>query len=165
MSADPEIYEPKIFYAEFVRRAYDEYLSSPIDQYRAKTAVMHADIMAERTWKYYRNSAPKKIAYADSPRAYRKHLVGECPDFQLVWDICDGHKHVSLDRRDRKVSSAAQTGIRSTGGALGADAIGAAPLGGGTVSLIVTLDDGSVRNLVSILTNVIAMWEKLLSQI
>ena len=65
---------------------------------------------------------------------------------------------MSLDRRDRKVSSAAQTGIRRTGGTLGADAIGAAPLGGGTVSLIVTLDDGSVRNLVSILTNVIAMW-------
>ena len=93
---------------------------------------------------------------------YRRYLVAnECVDFQLVWDVDDGHKHVVLNRPGRRVSGAAQTGM-SVRGALGDVGLGEAPLAGAVEEFVISLDDGSVRNLAEVLANVMEMWARIL---
>jgi hypothetical protein len=163
MVEDFEIYEPKKFYAEFVRRAYDEFVASPLDLYRVKVAVIQADTMAERVWNFYKDN-PGKIGGARTARAYRQFIVAkECPDFQLVWDVHDGHKHVSLRREGRKVTSAAQTGIRKIEGAFASDAFSEAFQIERT-DAVINLDDGTERIFSDVLRSVVEMWERLLSK-
>jgi hypothetical protein len=96
-------------------------------------------------------------------KAYRTHLAqNECPEFQLVWDIHDGHKHVSLNRSNRMVSGADQTGYHEADACFGGAAFGEVAFGESRRDLIVIADDGKVHYLGSVITNVIQMWERLL---
>jgi hypothetical protein len=158
--------EPKTFFDKFVRQAYQEYLLDPLNPLRVKTAVHQLNVVAERMFASYQDKEPAKILGAATPADYRRRLVAkECADFQLVWDVDDGHKHVRLDRGDRKVSGAAQTGVRRRGGALGSMALGEAPLGGTTDAYVVVLDDGQERELCEVLANVMKMWERVVSKL
>lgn len=157
------VYEPKVFFEKFVRRAYEEFLATPLDDLRAKTVVHQLNVMAERYWQYFRDADALRIANAPSPAAYRRFLVAQkCLDFQLVWDVDDGHKHVELGRNDRRVSSAGQSGVRKRGGALGSMALGEAPIGGTADEFVVVLDDGTERLLCQVLENVVEMWESII---
>lgn len=157
--------EPKTFFVKFVQQAYQEYLADQLNALRVKTAVHQLNVFAERVFSFYNDKEPAKIGGAATAAAYRRSLVAnECGDFQIVWDIDDGHKHVALDRRDRQVSSAAQTGVRASGGAIGSMALGEAPLGGTTDAYIVVLDDGKERELCEVLANVMKMWERIVSK-
>jgi len=152
---------PVDFFTNFVKRAYDEWKASPLDEYRAKIAVQQADVMAERMWKYWRTRDPAKVSGAQSAQQYREHLTkNECPDFGLVWDAHDAHKHVELDRKGRRVTSSDQTGTQSLG--FGEGAFGEGPFSGGT-QLVVTTDAGQERELSLILGNVTEMWQRLLA--
>jgi hypothetical protein len=160
-----KIYEPNKFYIEFVRRGFDEFMASPSDAYRVKMAITNADIMAERMWNYFHVREPRKIGYTKSPREYRDFLVkNECCDFQLVWDVHDGHKHVQLSRSNRQVTSADQTGVRYHGGLFDGSTFDAATFDSAWSEYIVTLDNGQERSLSDVLKNVIEMWERLLAK-
>jgi hypothetical protein len=81
-----------------------------------------------------------------------------CPDFGLVWDVHDGHKHATLNRPNRQVTNAGQTGVRHmTYGQVYNEGV----YGGGT-EIVIRLDNGSKRELRLVMQNVMAMWEKLL---
>ena len=82
------------------------------------------------------------------------------PDFDLVWDIHDGHKHMTLDRKPRRITSADQTDISKLG--YGEGGYGEGTFGGGD-QIVVTLDDGSKRALTGVMRNVMAMWEATLT--
>jgi hypothetical protein len=165
MEDNLEIYDLNKFYSEFVRRAYDEFLTSPTDQYRVKMAALQADTMAERVWDFFKDRDRSKIGNVTSAKNYRELLVSkECPDFQLVWDVHDGHKHVQLSRPGRQVSSAAQTGIRTRRGAFQPNAFGKG-FDTGWTKAIVRLDDGTERVFSDVLRNVIEMWERLLPKL
>jgi hypothetical protein len=91
--------DPEEFFEKFVREAYGEYLVDPLNPLRVKTAVHQINVFAERVFTFYSDKERAKIADAASATSYRRHLVEyECADFQLVWDVDDGHKHVRLDR-------------------------------------------------------------------
>ena len=154
---------PPRFFELFVLRAYKDWLASPADQYLAKMAVTQADVMAERVWDYFHASDPSMISNAKSARAFRTHLVAnECPNFQLVWDVHDAHKHVHLTTRsDRQVSSSEQTRKSRIGGALGSAPFGAAPIGSSIEEIVISLDDGTSRRLSTVLNDVIAMWDRI----
>ena len=166
MNDDLTTYDPRKFFEVFVGAAYKEYLADPLSHLRVKTVVSNADTLAERMWVSLNGSDPTRIANAKSPRAYREYLVQkECSDFQIVWDMHDGHKHVELSRRNRQVTSSSQSGVASEGGALGSAPLGAAPLGGTIDRFIVRLDNGIERELADVLKNVIEMWVRLLSEL
>jgi hypothetical protein len=70
--------------------------------------------MAERIFVYWSEKDKTYVAGAQSAFQYRTHLrQNVCPDFGLVSDVHDAHKHVRLDRANRRVTNAAQTGIRN----------------------------------------------------
>jgi len=156
------VYGAHEFFERFVQQAYEEFLREPTSPLRVKTAVHQANVMAERVWTLYAGQDPAKVGNAASAGDYRRHLVAnECADFQLVWDVDDGHKHIVLNRAGRRVSGAAQTGI-SVRSALGEVGVGEAPLAGAVEEFVISLDDGSVRNLAEVLANAMAMWERIL---
>ncbi len=159
-----EVYDPKEFFERFVRTTYKEYLGDSLNEVRVKTVVHQMNVLAERIFVSLNASDPGKINNTQSARAYRRYLVEQgCADFQIVWDMDDGHKHVVLERSGRQVSSAAQSGVRPDGGAIGSMALGEAPLGGTTDEFIVVIDDGSVKRLREILGNVFTMWEGIIA--
>jgi hypothetical protein len=159
------VYDPREFFEKFVVRSYQQFLRNELEPLYVKTAVHQANVMAERVWSFYATSAPEKLSNAVSAGGYCRHLVAnECADFQLIWDIDDGHKHVTLGRPGRRVSGAAQTGI-SVRAALGELVVGEAPLAGEVKEYVIVLDDGSVRNLAEVLANVMAMWKSVLARL
>jgi len=155
------VINPKVFFNDFVCRAYGEFLKDPASEYRAKQAVTEANNMAERVWHWFRDSDDSKVCYAEGPTKYREGLATNvCPDFQLVWDIADGHKHVTLNRRwFRLVTSANQTEARSGG-------FDPAAFGESfdTPRIVITLDDGTERLLAEVLAQVMAMWEDIVTK-
>lgn len=154
--------DPAIFFRDFVRRAYDEHLQSPLDEYRAKSAVQEIDNMAERMWHYWSKRDPSKVYNTASASGYREYLrANVCQDFGLVWDVHDAHKHVELTRRieHRKVTTHKQTGADKAGWS---DASWAEQPWSGGDMLTIRLDGGEKRSLGVVLKNAIEMWEQLL---
>ena len=164
MTQEFGVFEPKRFYVEFVRRSFEEFQESPLDVYRVKMAVIQSDTMAERAWHHFREDSPEKIGHAASARAYRRYLAeNECADFQVVWDVHDGHKHVELERRPRIVTSASQSGMRQTGEAFDSRAF-SEDFDVGVSEAIVILDDGTERKFSEVLANVVGMWGRLVQE-
>jgi hypothetical protein len=131
-----------------------------LSEWKAKAAASNADTMAERTFVYWDGRDQTQIAGAASPRQYRNRLRGICPDSGLVWDGHDGHKHFKLDRSNREIRSATQTGVSRMGyreGDLGESAYG------GADQIVIDLDNGSKRTIAGVMQAVMAMWENQLA--
>ena len=92
----------------------------------------------------------------------------ECLDFGLLRDVVDGHKHVELTRRSKKVTHYSQTKEETNGGFFPPNYFASNYFGRGYFSpmprFVVTLDDGSKRDLSTILENVFNMWKDLLGR-
>ncbi len=153
---------PRNFFENHVKPNYEEWLADPLDERHAKNTVSDANIMAERVFHYWKDRDPTRVYSAKRPRPYRKALVAkECDDFQLVWDVADGHKHVELDRNPRHVTRRGQTGVGILG--YGETRYGEG-IYGGAKQLVVTLDDGTKRPLSAIMKNVMVMWGRILAE-
>jgi len=153
---------PRQFFNNHVKPNYEEWLTDPLNERRAKNAVADANNMTARVFHYWRDRDPTKVYNTTSERAYRDALAArECRDFGLLRDVADTHKHVHLDRPTRRVTRSNQTGPGTTG--WGESGFGEGVFGGGP-QLVVTLDDGTKRPLSAIMRNVIEMWERLLAE-
>ena len=150
------------FFDGHVKPNYEDWLASPLDERLAKNAVADANNMAARAFRYWRDREPARVYRANNEGRYRDELAArECPDFALVRDVADAHKHFHLDRPTRLVTRSDQTGPGAIG--WGEGGYGEGVYGGGP-QLVVTLDDGSKRPLTAIMANVIEMWEQLLTR-
>ena len=147
-----------------IQANYDEWLASPLDERRAMNAVAAANNMAAWAFKYWHHRDAAEVYRAKDEGPYRNELaVRECPDFALVRDVAEAHKHFELDRKKPlpDVTRADQTGPGSTG--WGEGGFGEGVYGGGP-KLVVTLHDGTKRALTAVMKNVIVMWEQLLTR-
>jgi hypothetical protein len=152
---------PREFFETIARLSYQEWLSDALTEWKAKAAVSNADIMAERVFAYWDKNDQSQVANTQSVRQYRTYLRDKiCADFGLVWDVHDGHKHVTLDRPNRQVTSATQTGLSQIG--FGEGRFGEGIFGGGD-QIVIELDDHSKRALSGVMKNVMAMWDKLVA--
>ncbi len=154
---------PRDFLEKMVMPAYRDWRVQPLAEHRAKATVGFANDMAERMFLYLgleTDFGKRGIG------KYRIALAEAYPDFGLLRDIPDGTKHFRLNRPNRKISTAEQTGR----GALIWDKCGdrweeanytweeSGDL------LMTTADDGEQRSLISIVNNVMSMWERLLNE-
>src|SRR6266849_3769465 len=143
---------PRQFFEAYVLRSFNDFLAAPHDEYLAKTAVGHANVMAERMWKYYETIDAGRVYGTASSSLYRDALaVNECADFGLVRDVAEGFKHYKLTHRKatRRVTKADQTGyeVAEWHNASGATATWRNASGSEASwgAIIVNLDDGSRR--------------------
>lgn len=152
---------PRDFFEKMVKPAFRDWRKEPLAEHRAKATVGFANDMAERMFHYL--GLEKKYG-ARGTGEYRDELAKDCPDFGLLRDIADGTKHFQLRRPNRAISSAEQT-KRS---ALTWDKLedkweDADYTWEETGDLLVTtLDSSEKRSLISIVNNVMSMWEELL---
>ncbi len=155
---------PRDFFENFVTPAYSQWKTGPPEEWKAKQAISELNNMAARMFYFWNTKDPAKIYSATTEGNYRELLAcRECPDFALVRDVADNHKHIEIGRPSRRVSRSDQTErVTVPGDSLGFAALGSFVLGGDEV--ITTLDDGSKRSLLEVAANVMAMWERLLSE-
>ena len=154
---------PRDFFETMVKPSYWDWREEPLAPHRAKASFGYANDMAERMFHHLKLEKD----YPDrGPAQYRDALTEECPDFGLLRDIADGTKHYQLDRNNRRISGAEQTGP----GALAWDTAGdkfedaAFTFEESGELLITTTDSGEQRSLIAITSNVMSMWERLLTE-
>jgi hypothetical protein len=146
------------FLARFVIRAFEDFKKSPADEYLGKTAVHHANVLAERVWQHYKSENPAKVFQAQSVSLFRDAIAEHlCPEFALIRDVDDGFKHLILDRKSRRVTSADQVGFEPT--IWGRFYWGQARWGG---QVVIRADDGSRWDLLDTLAKVVGMWDQFL---
>ena len=154
---------PRDFFEKVVKPSYQDWRNEPLAEHRAKALFGFANDMAERIYHHF--ALEKKYGKHGEGR-YRDELGRTDPDFGLLRDIADGTKHIQLGRTNRKISSANQTGR----GVLTWDKLGdkwedaAYTFEESGDLLMTTLDNGEQRSLISIVNNVISMWERLLNE-
>lgn len=159
----PRMSTPRDFFENMVKPSYSDWFAEPLAEHRAKATIGFANDMAERM---FHHLGLEKDYGPRGTGKYRDMLADNCPDFGLVRDIADGTKHFQLRRANRKITSAKQT----TRGALTWDKLGdtwedANYTWEETSDLLVTtLDNGEKRSLISIVNNVMSMWEGLLER-
>lgn len=152
---------PRRFFDNHVKPNYEQWLADPLNERLAKNAVADANNIAARVFHHWRDLDPSQVNDTADEGHYRSELAArECPDFGLVRDVADAHKHVTLHRPNRRVTGANQTGVGAT--AWGEAGWGEGVSGGGP-QLVVTLDDGTKRPLTAIMANFMEMWERLLA--
>ncbi len=151
---------PRRFFEEMIKPSYRDWREKPLAEYRAKATVGYLNDMAERM---FHHLGLDKAYGTGGTGKYRAALAESCPDFGILRDVADGTKHFRLGRPNRRVSTAEQTGrgaiVWETWGDLWEDADYKWEDTGDL--LIVRLDSGVQRSLISIVNNVILMWERL----
>jgi hypothetical protein len=158
---------PRKFFQDFVLRSYREFQDQPGEEYLAKIAVHHANVMAERMWAHYKSSDPDRVFKTNDASAYREQLEQrECDGIGIIRDIDDAFKHVSLNRRTRRLTHHDQTGaaelrwLNDAGQEIKWMNAGGKPIRWSEF-IVVRLDDGSERPLMPMLDEVVAMWDRL----
>lgn len=158
---------PRKFFEDFVVRSFKEFRAKPHEEYLAKIAAGHANVMAERMWYHYKDRDPARVFGARNAGDYREAVVkNECDDFGIVRDVAEGFKHVQLRRATRRVTSADQAGARKVvwTNTSGQEVTWVNDKGEAISwvgSVIVELDDGSERPLLPMLDAVVMMWDRL----
>ena len=154
---------PRDFFENMVKPAYRDWRVKPLAEHRAKATIGFANDMAERMFHYL---GLERDYGARETGKYRNALGEACPDFGLLRDIADGTKHFRLDRPNRRISSAEQTGRGALNWAEWGDNWEDADYTweeSGDL-LMTTADNGEQRSLISIVNNVLSMWERLLNE-
>jgi hypothetical protein len=153
---------PREFFDTYVKRSYELWSKAPRDLVLASGAVHQGNVMVERLVQW--ESRGEKISPTQlmkKAKNLREELAKAHPDFALVWDIDDAHKHLRLSKSEREVTSVAQTVLGLFGGAWGGSWGGSWGIAtwGAVPTMIVLLRDGKRRRLAVILKNVIEMWD------
>ena len=154
---------PRDFFETMAKPSYRDWRAEPLAQHRAKATVGFVNDMAERM---FHHLGLERDYGVRGTGKYRVALAEACPDFGLLRDIADGTKHFRLNRANRRISSAEQTGRGALNWAKCGDKWEDADYTweeSGDL-LITTADNGEQRSLISIVNNVLSMWEHLLNE-
>ena len=137
-----------------------EWAAAPLEIRLAMNAAVALNQMADHYWHGYASVDPGRVFNTSSAGAFRAELAKRNPEFALLRDVAEAHKHVKLDRPGRAVTSAQQSSVGTTG--FGEAGFGEGPFGGGP-SIVVVLDDGSKRYLSAVADEVLKLWATMLA--
>lgn len=147
----------KEFFTLIVEPTVSEFAEHPQDLRRGLLATIILNHMVDHLAQDGQLATDRRTM-DDRVRAKRKEILGDCPEFQLVWDVADATKHAKLSAKHRSVSSSDQ--FASSPGIFNA------PFGQGVFAeaaiVFVTLENGVETPLMPAL---MAVFEKLKSKI
>jgi hypothetical protein len=148
------------FFDDHVIPNFREWSSLPTACSRAMNLAISLNHLADYYWREHQTDLSRPlnaINFGD----FRRRLVELTPEYGLVRDVADAHKHFKLDRADRNITHATQAAI----GAMGwGDASWGAGTWGGAAEVIVTFDDGSKHHFSTAVLRVMSMWRGLLGR-
>ncbi len=129
--------------------------AQPTDIRLAMNAVVSLYHMADHFWHAYESVDPARVFGTASASQFRIELAKQYPNFAVVRDVAEAHKHMALDRRARVLTESKQTTVGATG--FGEAGFGTGPFGGGP-SILVKLNDNSKHHLSYLAKEVKALW-------
>jgi len=137
-----------------------EWSKQPTDERLAMNAVLSLYHLADHFWQAYSSSDPSRVFGTKNASYFRAKLAERDENFAILRDVAEAHKHMKLDRRNRKLTQSDQAAPGSTG--FGEAGFGTGPFGGGP-SIVVELDDGSKHHLSYITKQVKQAWDTMLA--
>jgi hypothetical protein len=147
-----------MFYREHIEPNMRDWEDAPLEQQRAMNLAVSLNQMADHFWHSFGKDPGKVLGATDLP-GFRRTLSAQFPEFALVRDVADAHKHFILSRADRKLTDASQ----ATAGSMG---WGEAQFGvgqwGSPAEIVVTYDDGTKHHFSAAVRAVRDMWKMLL---
>ena len=144
-----------LFYDEHIVPTVSEWEASPLEPHRAMNAAVSLNQMADHFFHEY-HADPGKVLGASSVSAFRNALTASTPEFGLIRDVADAHKHFKLDRPNRKITDASQ----ATQGSMGwGEAAWGEGQWGSPPEIVVTYDDGTKHHFSTAVRKVMAMWK------
>ena len=157
MSADSRT---QLFFLEHVVENKKVWEQDPLMPHTAMNFAVSLNQLVDYFWEEFR-SDPARVLGATTCSAFRSALRSSHPEFALIHDVADAHKHYKLTRQTRRVTEASQ----ATLGALRwDDAVWDDARWDSPAEIVVTLDDGSKRSFATAAVATYEMWrEKLLS--
>lgn len=129
----------------FIKHVIPTYRNWRIDasthpEVHAKHLIGDINALVERLYHHFTATGNlEALGGTTTEKDFRKYLVSKCPVYQVLWDIADAYKHVTLKRSPRLVTKASQTRAKKI--PYGIQAIGVRPFENEDVW--VELDDGS----------------------
>jgi hypothetical protein len=135
---------------------YDDWKAAPLDKRRAMNLALSANQLADWVLADRMAQAPHLVSAWKTPRAFRDWLTSRCPDFGLVWDVADGHKHMRLTKPERDKP------VQEFAGAFDVGAFDQSAFD--TNHLAIVLHDGTARRLPVVFRSVSEMWARLLKE-
>lgn len=146
------------FFDQHVTPAISDWQGNELAIYKAKMVATNLNQMADYYFNEFSNDA-NKVLGVSSPWQFRDALSQQYPDFALIRDIADSHKHVLLSRASRRISNESQTRADHVGW----DEAGWDDARWGSPEEIVVVDDcGQKHHFIGIVERVSAMWRSLL---
>lgn len=143
---------PNHFFRTYVTPAYDSWQNSPQDIRLAKTLALELNNIAERYWKL------KCTTSFESAGKYRDDLSRILPEFALIRDVAECHKHLELGRRSARVKSDNDVTVEHVGYGQGYGV----RYGGGDV-VILKMENGNIEYFDFIAKKVYQYWKSLLT--
>ena len=147
------------FFQRHVRPNLEDWNESPLDVRKAMNLAVSLNQTADYFWNDYSSTDRDRVLGAASLSKFREALSKKNPNFSVIRDVADAHKHLKLNRAERVLTSADQTGLGSIG--WGEAEFGVAAYGGGE-EVVIELDSGRTRHFSAVVNEVIVMWEDML---
>jgi hypothetical protein len=147
------------FFDTHVLPTVNEWRNAPLDLRLAMQAAAALNQMADHYWYGYSSENRAQVFNQTAVGDFRRELAARSPNFGLIRDVAEAHKHVKLNRKDRLLTSAGQTTVDKLG--YGEAEYGVAEWGGSS-EVVIELDGGKRRHFSAALEDVVKMWESML---
>lgn len=146
------------FFVTHVEPSIHDYIKQETVLHRAMAVASNLAHMADYFFDDF-SGDPSKVLGATSLKDFRTALCKHSKDFALLRDVCDAHKHLSLNRADRSLTSAGQSTVQSLGW-------GKAKWGdarwGSPPEVVVVDDSGSNHHFRGLVKRTEEMWKNML---
>lgn len=137
----------------------NDFVASPLDIRIAMNSAVALNQLADYFWRSYSTTDPALVFHTANVGVFRDELGKRHPEFAIVRDVAEAHKHMSLNRIPRVVTGSVQTAVGSTG--YGVSRYGTGPWGGGP-SIVIDLDNGNHVHFSSMAKTVFDLWQAML---
>jgi uncharacterized protein YndB with AHSA1/START domain len=121
--------KPSERFQQEIQPALDDYLKNPLSERLAKNLARAVDHQVDWTFEYYKQNDPSRLNGASDVKSFRRQLVTQCSELQIMNDLSDAAHHRFLTRPNNPprvvVQSSAAFSLRS-------------PTGGGSVQLYIS---------------------------
>jgi hypothetical protein len=150
--------EAQIFFRNHVLPSIQDWQVDETAIHKAMMVATNLSHMADYFWKSYSGDS-NKVLGKKSLKEFREQLEVNNPDYALIRDVCDAHKHLELGRKPKRVTKADQTNVGKMGW-------GEAKWGnarwGSPEEVVVTDDSGEKHHFIGLVRRTETMWESLL---
>jgi hypothetical protein len=151
----------RAFFEGDVEPTVSAWRASPTDLRLAKHAAISLNHLVDYFFHDFHNVAPHRVFNKKNLIGFRRELCVRFPNFALIRDVAEAHKHVELNRTDRVLTSTNQTTVGNLG--YGEAEFGIGTYGGGP-EVVVELDSRVRRHVSAAVGDVESMWESLLAE-